>query len=140
MSDHGGAVFVDLDRTLIRSASGPVLHEAMVVEGVMAPGRHLPGEGAIYGLYNRLGETVPSIALARAAAPVMRGRSAEATRLAGKRAVTGLLELVQPWAAQVLEAHRSEGLPIVLATTSPYDLVRPLAKALGFESVVATHY
>ncbi len=140
MSDHRGAVFVDLDRTLIRSASGPLFQEALVAEGVMAPGRHLPGEGAVYGIYNRLGESVPSIALARAAAPVMRGRSAEATRLAGKRSVAALLDLVQPWAAQVLDAHRADGFPIVLATTSPYDLVRPLAEAMGFEAVVATRY
>jgi len=140
MSDERGAVFVDLDRTLIRSASGPALHEAMVAEGVLPEGRHLPGERAVYGIYNRLGESVPSIALARAAAPAMRGRSAEATRLAGKRAVAALLELVQPWAPQVLDAHRAEGLPIVLATTSPHDLVRPLADALGFDAVVATRY
>lgn len=140
MSDQRGAVFVDLDRTLIRSASGPVFHEAMVAEGVIPPGRHLPGESLVYGIYNRFGESIPSIALARATAPVMRGRAAEATRLAGKRAVAPLLELVQPWAGQVLEAHRNEGLLLVLATTSPYDLVCPLAEALGFDGVVATRY
>jgi putative phosphoserine phosphatase/1-acylglycerol-3-phosphate O-acyltransferase len=140
MSDQRGAVFVDLDRTLIRSASGPVFQEAMVAEGVLPSGRHLPGERAVYGIYNRLGESVPSIALARAAAPFMRGRPSEATRLAGKRAVGALLELVQPWAVQVLDGHRAEGLPIVLATTSPYDLVCPLAESLGFDGVVATRY
>jgi putative phosphoserine phosphatase/1-acylglycerol-3-phosphate O-acyltransferase len=140
MSDQRGAVFVDLDRTLVRSASGPVFHEAMVAEGVVPPGRHLPGERLVYGVYNLLGESLPSIALARAAAPAMRGRPAEATRLAGKRAVAPLLELVQPWAHQVLEVHRLEGRPLVLATTSPYDLVIPLADALGFDAVVATRY
>ena len=42
MADHTGAVFVDLDRTLLRSASGPVVQEAMVAEGVLTGGRHLP--------------------------------------------------------------------------------------------------
>ena len=32
MPSPSGAVFVDLDRTLLRSASGPVLQEAMVAE------------------------------------------------------------------------------------------------------------
>ncbi len=41
MSDQPGAVFVDLDRTLIRSASGPVFHEALVAEGVL-PARPAP--------------------------------------------------------------------------------------------------
>jgi putative phosphoserine phosphatase/1-acylglycerol-3-phosphate O-acyltransferase len=68
VADPTGAVFVDLDRTLLRSASGPVLQEAMVAEGVLSAGRHLPGEDLMYGFYNRFGESVPFIGLARAAA------------------------------------------------------------------------
>ncbi len=135
-----GAVFVDLDRTLIRSASGPVFHEAMEAEGVLPPGRHLPGDGLMYGFYNRFGESVPFIGLARAAAAAMRNRPAEATRRAGKRSVEALVDLVQPWALEALAAHRREGSPLVLATTSPVDLVSPLAGALGFDAVIATRY
>ena len=140
MTDATGAVFVDLDRTLIRSASGPVFHQAMEAEGVVAPGRRLPGDRLMYGLYNRLGETVPFIGLARATAAVMRNRSVEATGLAGKRAVEPLVELVQPWALEALAAHRAEGRRLVLATTSPWDLVAPLADALGFDDLIATRY
>ncbi len=43
MTDAMGAVFVDLDRTLLRSASGPVFHEAMEAEGVLPPGVTCPG-------------------------------------------------------------------------------------------------
>jgi putative phosphoserine phosphatase / 1-acylglycerol-3-phosphate O-acyltransferase len=140
MSDATGAVFVDLDRTLLRSASGPVFQEAMEAEGVLSPGRHLPGDRLLYGIYNRFGESVPSIALARAAARVMRNRPSDATRRAGKRAVESLMDLVQPWALEVLAAHQSAGRPLVLATTSPMDLVSPLADALGFDAVIATRY
>lgn len=140
MADPSGAVFVDLDRTLLRSASGPVVQDAMVAEGVLSGGRHLPGENLMYGFYNRFGESVPSIGLARAAARYMRGRPADATRRAGKRAVEALVDLVQPWALEALQVHRAEGRPIVLATTSPYDLVAPLADALGFDDVIATRY
>ena len=122
MSDAAGAVFVDLDRTLLRSASGPVFQEAMEAEGVLSPGRHLPGDSLLYGLYNRFGESVPFIGLARAAATVMRNRRSDATRRAGKRAVEPLVDLVQPWALEALAAHKAEGRPLVLATTSP---VRP---------------
>ncbi|MGC8463922.1 MAG: HAD-IB family hydrolase [Acidimicrobiales bacterium] len=136
----GGAVFVDLDRTLLRGASGPVLHEALVEEGVLAPGQRLPGDGVVYALYDRLGESLGVIALARAAALVMRGRPVDATRRAGKRAAEHLAELVQPWAHGVLESHRRAGQLLVLATTSPHDLVGPLADLLGFDGVVATRY
>jgi putative phosphoserine phosphatase/1-acylglycerol-3-phosphate O-acyltransferase len=140
MAATTGAVFVDLDRTLLRSASGPVVQAAMVAEGVVGGGHHLPGDRLLYSFYNRFGESVPSIALARAAAGYMRGRSAEATRRAGKRAVEPLTDLVQPWALEALQAHRAEGRPIVLATTSPTDLVSPLADALGLDDVIATRY
>src|SRR5271166_4401424 len=98
MTDAAGAVFVDLDRTLIRSASGPILQAAMVAEGVLPAGRSLPGERYLYGFYNTFGETAAFMGLARAAARLMRGRSADAVRRAGESAVDALVELVQPWA------------------------------------------
>jgi len=140
MTDATGAVFVDLDRTLIRSASGPVLQAAMVAEGVLPAGRKLPGERYLYGFYNSFGETVAFMGLARAAARLMKGRSAEAVRRAGTSAVDELIDLVQPWALDALGAHRAEGRLIVLATTSPLDLVAPLAQALDFDDVIATRY
>ena len=36
--------------------------------------------------------------------------------------------------------HREAGRPIVLATTTPYDLVKPFADRLGLDDVVATRY
>ena len=111
-----------------------------MAEGVVRGGQHIPGDELLYRFYNRFGESLPSIALARAAARYMRGRSAESTRRAGKRAVEPLVDLVQPWALAALETHRAEGRPVVLATTSPMDLVSPLAAALGFDDVIATRY
>jgi len=140
MSDGPGAVFIDLDRTLLRSASGPVVQEALVAEGVLEEGKHLPGDQLLYSFYNRFGESVAFMGLARAAARVMRGRSASATRRAGGRAVAPLLELVQPWALAALDEHRRQGRKLVLATTSPHDLVDPLSAALGFDGTIATRY
>ncbi len=140
MTDAAGAVFVDLDRTLIRSASGPVLQAAMVAEGVLPAGRSLPGERYLYGFYNSFGETLPFMSLARMAARLMKGRSADAVRAAGKAAVEDLIDLVQPWAIDCLAAHRADGRLLVLATTSPHDLVDPVARAMGFDDVIATRY
>ncbi len=134
------SVFVDLDRTLLRGPSGPVLHAALEEEGVVPPGRHLPGEGALYRMYRIFGESAAFIGLARAAASAMAGASAEGARRAGKRSVEVLLEHVQPFALDDLAEHRRQGRRLVLATTSPYDLVAPLAATLGFDDVVATRY
>ena len=140
MTDATGAVFVDLDRTLIRSASGPILQAAMVTQGVLSEGRKLPGEKYLYAFYNTFGETVAFMSLARAAARLMKGRSADAVRRAGESAVEPLIDLVQPWALESLGRHRAEGRLLVLATTSPLDLVAPLAEALDFDDVIATRY
>jgi putative phosphoserine phosphatase/1-acylglycerol-3-phosphate O-acyltransferase len=140
MSSGSGAVFVDLDRTLLGEASGPVIHDALVAEGVVTEGQHVPGERFMYSFYNRFGESAPFIGLARVAARAMQNRSADATRRAGKRAVEHLVDLVQPWALEALEAHRAQHRQVVLATTSPFDLVAPLAEALGFDDAIATRY
>ncbi len=107
---------------------------------MLTPGREVPGDRLLYAFYDRFGETIPFIALARAAARVMRGRSAEETRRAGKSAAAQLVDLVQPYALEALAEHRRAGRSLVLATTTPIDLIDALAVLLGFDAVVATRY
>src|SRR4051794_28678276 len=132
------AAFFDLDRTLLAGASGPVLADAMRQAGL--GGRALPGERLAYGIFNRVGETLPSIALARQAAALAPGRAQPAVQAAAVEAAKALVERVQPFAAGLITEHREAGRALVLATTTPFDLVQPLADALGFDSVVATRY
>ena len=133
-----GAAFFDLDRTLLAGASGTVFSEAMRDSGFTS--RSLPGEGFVYRLFNTIGETLPSMALARAGARMAKGRPRSAVQEAGRAAASQLADLVQPLAATVFASHRRAGRPIVMATTSPYDLVAPLAERLGLDDVVATRY
>jgi putative phosphoserine phosphatase/1-acylglycerol-3-phosphate O-acyltransferase len=133
----GGAAFFDLDRTLLRGASGPLIGEALEAAGLT---RSLPGQGLLYRVYNVVGETLPSMALARGAALAAKGWSRDAVRQAGEKAAEKLEELVTPFARPLLDEHRKAGRPVVLATTTPYDLVQPLAERLGFDDVVATRY
>ena len=125
MSDATGAVFVDLDRTLIRSASGPVFQEAMVAAGVLAAGRKLPGDRYLYGFYNSFGETVPFMGLARAAARMMKGRPAAGVRTAGAAVVEDLIDLVQPWALEAVSYTHLllSSLSQCEGTTSPPPVV-----------------
>jgi putative phosphoserine phosphatase/1-acylglycerol-3-phosphate O-acyltransferase len=133
-----GAAFFDLDRTLLAGASGEVFSTAMREAGYTS--RSLPGEKAVYGLFNRIGETRPSMALARQGASMAKGRSRAAMLDAGEAAAEDLVAMVQPFARRLFEEHRTAGRPVVLATTSPYDLVKPLADRLGLDDVVATRY
>ena len=139
LSVGSSAAFFDLDRTLLRGASGPLIGEALQAAG-LAPQRSLPGQGLLYKLYDIVGETLPSMALARGAALLARGWSRHAVQAAGAQAAARLEELVAPYAQGVLDEHRDAGRRVVLATTTPYDLVCPLAERLGFDDVVATRY
>ena len=138
MSSPPGAAFFDLDRTLLAGASGTVFSAAMRESGFTS--RSIPGEGLLYRVFNTVGETLPSMALARQGARMAKGRPRAAVQAAGLAAAPELAALVQPMAAVLFDSHRRNGRPLVLATTSPYDLVAPLAELLGLDDVIATRY
>jgi putative phosphoserine phosphatase/1-acylglycerol-3-phosphate O-acyltransferase len=133
-----GAAFFDLDRTLLAGASGEVFSHAMKAAGLMS--RSIPGESLLYKLFNTVGETLPAMALARQGAALAKGRSRAAVQAAAEQAADTLVAMVQPMAAGIFDQHRAAGRPIVLATTTPFDLVKPLADRLGLDDVVATRY
>jgi putative phosphoserine phosphatase / 1-acylglycerol-3-phosphate O-acyltransferase len=134
-----GAAFFDLDRTLLAGASGEVFSQAMRAAGLVSS-RSIPGESLLYRVFNTVGETLPSMALARQAAVLVRGKSRHTIQAAAVQAASTLHTMVQPLAAPLFAEHRAAGRPIVLATTTPYDLVKPLADLLGLDDVVATRY
>jgi putative phosphoserine phosphatase/1-acylglycerol-3-phosphate O-acyltransferase len=132
------AVF-DLDRTLLRGASGPAISDSLRDVGLMS-GRKIPGQGLVFQLFDVIGETRPSMYLTRQFARVASGWDRERAREAGRLAAERLLPQVPAFARATLDDHRDAGRPLVLATTSPYDLIKPLADALGIDHLVATRY
>lgn len=138
ISEPTGAAFFDLDRTLLRGASGEVFSDAMRAAGIVT--RSMPGETLLYRLFNTVGETLPAMALASQAVKFVKGRSRSAMEAAADSVADRLVEMVQPFAESVFAMHRDEGRPIVLATTTPYDLVKPFADRLGLDGVIATRY
>ena len=133
-----GAAFFDLDRTLLSGASGEVFSGAMRAAGLSSGA--VPGERLLFSLFNTIGETLPSMALARQAVTLAKGRSQVAVQAAAESVTDQLLAMVQPFARTAFDAHRAAGRPVVMATTTPEDLVRPLARALGLDDVIATRY
>ena len=138
MAEARGAAFFDLDRTLLRGASGPIIGQALANAGVVS--RSLPGEQLIYRIYDLFGENRPSMEVTRRAVRFAKGWTQERVQAAGKEAAENLAAAVQPFARPIIDEHRAAGRPLVLATTTPYDLVKPLADALGFDDVLATRY
>ena len=133
-----GAAIFDLDRTLLQGGTGPLLSRAMYDLGVLT--RRLPGERLLYGLFDRVGETLPSILLARQATLVAKGREMGSFDAAAVAAAEAISAVIHPFAISLIEQHKAAGRPVVLATTTPYHLIAPLAERLGFDHVVATRY
>jgi len=133
------AAIFDLDRTLLKGASGPELSRALREAGVIGD-RAIPGEALAYKFFDLFGESRPSIMLARQAARVAKGWNCEQVGVAAMKAAERLAEAVLPYARPLVAEHKHAGRLLVLATTTPDDMIRPLAEMLGFDDVVATRY
>ena len=138
-TEFRAAAFIDLDRTLISQASGPLLSAALRDAGVVSQSR-LPGEEMLYRVFNVVGETLPSMLLARQGVAVMKGKPRHAVIAAANSANAQLMQLVHPKARAIIEGHRRNGVKVVLATTTPHDLIATFARSMGFDDVVATRF
>jgi putative phosphoserine phosphatase/1-acylglycerol-3-phosphate O-acyltransferase len=116
-----------------------VISAALRRVGVL-PERGVPGEGIVYRVFDLVGETRPSMMLTRQAARFAKGWSREQVRVAAAEAADDLAAAVQPFARSLIDEHRRAGRLLLLATTTPDDMIRPLAERLGFDDVVATRY
>ena len=138
-SDQPAAAIFDLDRTLLAGASGPILGEALRSVGLMSGNTGFI-ESIAFGIFNAIGETWPSMFLSRQGARAAKGWPVEKVRQAAASAAVPLAHAVLPVAKQLLDEHREAGRILVMATTTPEDLIKPLADLLGFDEVIATKY
>jgi putative phosphoserine phosphatase / 1-acylglycerol-3-phosphate O-acyltransferase len=134
-----GAAFFDLDRTLLAGASGPVVSAELREAGVLG-GPRIPGEGLIFRVFDTIGETLPAMLLTRQMARMAKGWDRVTVQAAGRKAAEALETQVLPYARLLIAQHREEGRPVVLATTTPFDLVVSLAEKLELDDVIATRY
>ncbi|HET6875550.1 MAG TPA: HAD-IB family hydrolase [Acidimicrobiales bacterium] len=133
------AAIFDLDRTLLRTSSTPEINKSLFEAGLVSR-KDMPGQGVVLGFYDAFGETLPSMALARAAALAQRGWPVAEVAQAAKAAAERLEEAMQPFARGLLERQKEKGRRLVLATTTPVHLIGPFAERVGFDAVVATRY
>ncbi|WP_426573050.1 HAD-IB family hydrolase [Aquihabitans sp. McL0605] len=133
------AAFFDLDRTLLTGASGPTFSTMLKRVGLL-PDRSIPGEGLVFKFFDVVGETIPSMMATRQMARAASGWERTRVQEAGRLAAAQLIDEVPGFAKSLIEHHHDEGRKVIMATTSPYDLVKPLADALGLDDVIATRY
>lgn len=133
------AAIFDLDRTLLPGASGRVLAEELRAHGVIERDPFAL-EAALFALFDKFGETLPSMLLTRQGVRFSAGWELRAVQAAGRAAAGRLADHVQPYAWRLIDEHRRAGRRLVMATTSPHDLAVPLGEVLGFDDVLATRY
>src|SRR4051794_22202053 len=133
------AAIFDLDRTLVGGATGPVITRALRDVGLVAD-RDVPGERLLFGLFDLVGENRPSMFLTRQLARMAKGWPRQRAREAGELAAGVLCERVLPYARILIDQHHAEGHTVAVATTTPFDMVTPLAEQLGIDHVIATRY
>ncbi len=139
MSRPTAAIF-DLDRTLVDGSSAPVFQRHLAEHG-LGQKIDMPLLDAMFGLYNRVGESRIVMMLTRlTAARAARGWPVADVRKAADAAADDLEAMVPPFAKQELASHREAGRTLVMATTSPESLVSPLAARLGIDVVIATRW
>jgi putative phosphoserine phosphatase / 1-acylglycerol-3-phosphate O-acyltransferase len=134
----GSAAFFDLDRTLLAGGSGPVFAATFARLGVHTPS--IPGQDLMFKFFDTFGESFIVMQFARVAASRAKGLDRALVQASAEIAAEELLSRLQPYAHEAFARHRSNGDQLVLATTSPFDLVSPFARRLGFDAVVATRY
>lgn len=133
------AAFFDLDRTLLSGASGPVFGEVLRSAGLVG-GSTQGVESVMFRIFDLIGETWPSMIVSRQGARLARGWPVEKVVAAAEEAAPRLYDAVLPYARRLIDEHRAQGRQLVMATTTPRELVEPLAERLGFDDVVATTY
>ena len=133
------AAFFDLDRTVIPGSSGAVVTHRLRDAGVVDAPR-VPGESLLYRVYASMGENLPSMVLARQGVGVLRGVARHRVLAAAHAAIDELLASVLPGAREAIDRHRRNGDRVVLATSTPHDLIAAFARRAGFDDVIATRF
>ncbi len=124
---------------MLPGASGPVVSAALREVGILGE-KAIPGEELLFNVFDKIGETLPSMMLARTGVRFSAGWDAGLVAKAGQLAAAALVEHIQPFAHRLVEEHRAAGRQVVMATTSPSTVCEPLGKLLGFDGVISTKY
>ena len=133
------AAFFDLDRTLVPVASPKIFQRHLAAAGLAESGGNAVTD-VFFTLFELAGESAIVGRTAKLAPRAAIGWSVADTIAAAGPAADEIVEHVSDFARAELDMHRDAGRTLVLATTTPEHLVRPLADRLGIDDVIATKW
>lgn len=134
-----GAAFFDLDRTVIATSSALAFARPFYRDGLLNR-RDVVASGYAQAVYKLAGAGDEQMARIRdQLATMSRGWPVDQVR----RIVAGTIdELIAPYvyaeALVLIEQHRAAGRDIVLVSSSGEEMVRPIARLVGADDVIAT--
>ncbi|MEU6860462.1 HAD-IB family hydrolase [Glycomyces sp. NPDC046736] len=135
-----GAVFFDLDKTIIAKASSLAFSRPLYQGGLLA--RRDVLKVAYSHLLFRLGGSADEVQMARtrdSIAELSRGWPADEVRAIVEETLDELIApAVYAEAAALIEAHRSAGRAVVLVSASGEEMVAPIGRMLGATDVIAS--
>lgn len=137
MTSATAAVF-DLDRTLVPCSSAPVYRRHLAALGLSGAITVIPD--ALTSIADLFGEMPLATQLERLAPHRVAAVEVATVRPAAEGGSADLADRIPPFAQLAIDEHRDAGRRLVLTTSSPEVLVRPLADRLGFDDVVATEW
>jgi putative phosphoserine phosphatase / 1-acylglycerol-3-phosphate O-acyltransferase len=138
-SKRPSAAIFDLDRTLLSGGSALVIQRHLAERG-LAPMREIPLAGPIFKAFELVGEMRISMELAKLSVRTAKGLRVDAVAEAAESIADELVTMLQPYARQVIDEHRAKGDLVVIASTTPEHFIRPLARRIGVDDVVASKW
>jgi HAD superfamily hydrolase (TIGR01490 family) len=133
------AAFFDLDKTIVARATGFALRRSFMREGLIARSTLLK---SLYAqmIFQLMGADETRMDRMRAAAAKMTvGWEVERVRSVVEEVLEEVFgPLLYNEALELLEIHRAAGRLLCIVSTSPEEVVEPLARKLGVEHYIAT--
>jgi HAD superfamily hydrolase (TIGR01490 family) len=138
-SPKRSAAFFDLDKTVIAKSSTLAFTRPLYQAGLLKR-RALLRAGVAQAYYQLFGAGHDQLERARRElGELTKGwEKAEIERLAEETIEEIAAPLVYGEALELIDEHRSEGRRVVVVSSSPIEIVRPLCVYLGIEDVIAT--
>ncbi|HUR78124.1 MAG TPA: HAD-IB family hydrolase [Acidimicrobiales bacterium] len=132
------AAIFDLDRTVLRGSSAPVIQRHLKAAGLAS--RDFPAERLFQATYELFGESRLVMRAAKSQSGCKPGWRVDEIANVAKTIADELLDQVQSFVPALLAEHKAAGRKVVLATGSNLATITAFADRLGFDHVIATKW
>jgi putative phosphoserine phosphatase/1-acylglycerol-3-phosphate O-acyltransferase len=132
------AAIFDLDRTILRASSAPVIQRHLKQAGLA--NRDFPGERLFQTAFELFGEGGLAMRFARTQSGCKPGWRVDEVAAIAEKIADELMDQVLPFVRPLIKSHHDAGRTVVLTTASNLATIEALANRLEFDHVIATKW